>query len=234
MHRLADKIILLLLLCGSVSATTLSQFRFNVRDVMEDSATRHHSNATVDSAVNRAIVYVTNACSCLVQKDSVTTSAGTKEYSLNVKFSSIKAVYNSTKKQALYQIAVEGLGKIPSGLSTTSPNITQFYIYGLDPTDTLYHIGFEATPTDENIMWYWFYPQAKKLAGADTAGATNLPDEFHTSVIYSTIKELYLREHEFGKAKEWELQAEKEILRAKLSKAVPVDKIVEIPKVFKQ
>jgi len=232
MHRLADKIILVLLLCGSVSATTLSQFRFSVRDLMEDSATRHHSDATVDSAINRAVVYVTNACSCLVQKDSVTTVAETKEYPLNVKFSSIKAVYNSTKKQPLYQIGVEGLGKIPSGLTTTSPNITQFYIYGLHPTDTLYRIGFETTPTDVNVMWYWFYPQAKKLVGADSV--TNLPDEFHTSVIYSTIKELFLREHEFGKAKEWELQAEKEILRAKLSKAVSVDKIVETPKIFKQ
>jgi len=227
------KILLLLALLNllnSAEATSLAQFRFVVRDIMEDSATRHHSDATIDSAVNRTIVFVTNACSCIVAKDSFNTVSATKEYVLKADFKTIQAVYNSDKKAGLYQISVENLGKINPIVTRTHPSY--FYIFGRRQNDTLYWMGLDFTPTEVNKIYYWYFPKAKKLTSG--AVATNLPDEFHTAVIYRTIEELYAREYEYEKSILWGTRADKEIIIAKSSKFRQPDVILEIPKIVKQ
>ncbi len=220
---------------ASAWAVNLSQLRQNAKDLMAKSGDSYTSDAVIDSSINRSIIYVSNACSCMVNLDSITTTVAKKHDTLPDDFGAINAVFNIDKKIGLDQIQVKDLGFI-KGTATADSSPTFFYIYGKTVGDSAgttsnHFIGWEITPLKAQKIYIWYYPTGKKLTSG--GAILKLPDEFNTAVIYRAIKEIYGIELEYDDATWWGNEADKEIALAKAGKLKPLDRFT-VPKAIGQ
>ena len=221
-------IALLLILSSSAFAITRGGLEDRIRSLSSNEGiTAYHSDAILDTFINMAMSYVTSACSCKTEKDTVMVSANTREYALPANFENIKSVFSdNVPLKALTQITSEDIGQFDVQVRADSLP-PYFYIEG---KDSFKKIGFDYIPVKSRKFNFWYYASAKFLIADDST--SDLPEAFDNAIVYYALGLLWYREMEDGKGAYFQAKADDEILKAKMKMKIP-DRIV-LPKAVPQ